>query len=481
MVRTLRQDLEDIIASAKPGVRLPSDSQLARQLRVPRSTVSRLMSALARQGRCVRVHGSGTYAPANEPTQPPVHFEGPKTASEMLADELQAMIAQGRYRTGEPLPAIKTLCIGMGVAPRTAIDTYRILVARRLAVKAGKSYRVGTISDCVAQGSHRVVTCYVYGNGTPGSLQTGWGLGFAQVKMERELLRMGLRIEYETFDVFARLCRSRRNRELSPFTIVSFIPAERFREYARMARQLVRSRPTVRPSVLLIGDVPDNRRAPALLHTYARGNTATVWARTLARYLFTKRLRRVVLFVDLDRPTYRSLATLLKIYGEHTLLDPRADYTIVIKQAATRSRRMSSGWHCPADEDAVRRLAGKYPVITISELHSRLTAVGNITAAFETASDADVWLFSRDGDAVAALDYCITTGIRVPRDLSIIGLSNDRELLDRGITTCVEDWDTIGYQMAHALIGDVPVARTGRGFVRAAALMIERKTTPING
>ncbi len=34
-------------------------------------------------------------------------------------DELQAMIAEGRYRIGEPLPPIKTLCIGIGVVSRT--------------------------------------------------------------------------------------------------------------------------------------------------------------------------------------------------------------------------------------------------------------------------------------------------------------------------------------------------------------------------
>lgn len=474
---TLRK-LEHIISSAQGGSRVPSDARLAETLQVPRSTVSRLMARLAGEGKCIRVRGSGTFAPGQSVDDSLPSVPCRRAASEALADHLQEMIAGGRYRIGDVLPSVKSMCLDMGAGPPTAIRAYRMLVSRGLAIKAGKSYRVGTAGELLAEGSGRTVTYYIYGNRPPSSLYEGWGLGLAQAKMESELLRMGLRIEYEGYGAFEKMCRSRRSPELSPFSVLSFVPDTYLRPCAAMAQKLIRSRTRSRPSVLLVGDVPDSRPAPALVHTYARGNTATIWGRTLARFLFGRRLRRVVMFINSDRPTYRSFIPLLKIFGEHKLLDPRAEHRAVVQstglsgspgrmgEAGLESRRLSE------------RLLGKYPSFPISDLARRVSVVGDMAGTFDGVLDADAWLFARDGDAVKALDYCASKGIRVPRDLSIIGLSNDRQHLDRGITTCVEDWDTIGYQMAHALVGDVPVARTGRGFVRAAALMVERATTP---
>jgi hypothetical protein len=66
----------------------------------------------------------------------------------------------------------------------------------------------------------------------------------------------------------------------------------------------------------------------------------------------------------------------------------------------------------------------------------------------------------------------------VPRALSIIGLENNPDFAHHGLTTCAEDWDTMGYLMAHAVIGDFAVAKTRRGFLRTSALMLKRSSTP---
>jgi DNA-binding transcriptional regulator YhcF (GntR family) len=68
--------------------------------------------------------------------------------------------------------------------------------------------------------------------------------------------------------------------------------------------------------------------------------------------------------------------------------------------------------------------------------------------------------------------------IRVPQQVSIIGLENDRRYLHLGITTCMRDWETMGYLMAHAVIGDIPMRTTRRGFIDYDALLLERRTTP---
>jgi hypothetical protein len=61
-------------------------------------------------------------------------------------------------------------------------------------------------------------------------------------------------------------------------------------------------------------------------------------------------------------------------------------------------------------------------------------------------------------------------------DIAVVGLSNDPRLLHRNITCCVPDWERLGYLLAHAAMGDMPVAHSSQGFVRAAALTLERAT-----
>lgn len=65
----------------------------------------------------------------------------------------------------------------------------------------------------------------------------------------------------------------------------------------------------------------------------------------------------------------------------------------------------------------------------------------------------------------------------VPKDISIISLEDDPRYYPMGITYCGPDFERIGYQMAHTIIGDIPVAKTTLGFVRTSAIVMERLST----
>jgi len=88
-----------------------------------------------------------------------------------------------------------------------------------------------------------------------------------------------------------------------------------------------------------------------------------------------------------------------------------------------------------------------------------------------------LWVFGADSEAAMAIDWADEQGIHIPGQLSIMGLQHSPSFFHRGLSLCGPDWDTIGYQMAHSLIGDVPVAKTGRGFIRSRAIVIEKLTT----
>jgi len=68
--------------------------------------------------------------------------------------------------------------------------------------------------------------------------------------------------------------------------------------------------------------------------------------------------------------------------------------------------------------------------------------------------------------------------IDVPRDVALIGLENDPSLYHHGLTRCDPDFESIGYLMAHALIGDFAVPTDRAGILPNRAYMVEKATTP---
>lgn len=57
----LQRELGELINGSKPGDRLPTEPELAKQLRVSRSTLREAMRSFETQGLLIRKQGSGTY------------------------------------------------------------------------------------------------------------------------------------------------------------------------------------------------------------------------------------------------------------------------------------------------------------------------------------------------------------------------------------------------------------------------------------
>ena len=85
-------------------------------------------------------------------------------------------------------------------------------------------------------------------------------------------------------------------------------------------------------------------------------------------------------------------------------------------------------------------------------------------------------IFTSDKEATAALSWLRASKKQTPRKIRIISLQNNPAYYQYGLTTCVLDWDKTGYLLAHAIINDIPIPRTGKGFIRVQAMVMPRDT-----
>ena len=69
-----------------------------------------------------------------------------------------------------------------------------------------------------------------------------------------------------------------------------------------------------------------------------------------------------------------------------------------------------------------------------------------------------------------------TRRVAVPDAVSVVTLENSAKFLFQGITASAIDYDLVGYLMAHALIGDIPLRKSSRGFLSIDSGVIERLT-----
>ena len=98
----LRDNLERIIASTKPGDRLPSEPELSKQLGVSRATLREAMRTFEIQGMIRRRQGSGTYV--NRPTQVIESGLEKLESIETMADRSGLLVRMGSWKAERRTP-----------------------------------------------------------------------------------------------------------------------------------------------------------------------------------------------------------------------------------------------------------------------------------------------------------------------------------------------------------------------------------------
>jgi GntR family transcriptional regulator len=109
----VKRHLLEFIGSLEPGAAVPTERELATQMRTSRTTVRQALTELVVEGRLVRRQGSGTYVAEPKITWPlylasfteQVEASGFKPSAEVIATQRIAATADLAHQLGLPLRA----------------------------------------------------------------------------------------------------------------------------------------------------------------------------------------------------------------------------------------------------------------------------------------------------------------------------------------------------------------------------------------
>ena len=473
-----------------PGQQLPSDKTLAAQFNLSLRTVTRIMKDMAAKGLVSRYQGKGTFAPGNTMKQGSLAKQAhKKTTTERLAESIIGGIQRGDYRLGEALPPVKFITRQFNCASGSVTAAYRLLAKKGLATKVGKTYQVGPFRQLAQSGAKQEVYLYSETNEDLEGIFNRDIMSHAYIRMRNELSRHGYILLIETVDSLNRLIEQSVRKRQFPHALLFF----RIRNQA--SRALVDACKAFRKQAVHHG-----AKAPRILFDQRalvtggipgfsvvyRSTISTAVARELAQFVIAKNYQSLRLYLDTTKLydtvggySWHSLWPVLKMRDELLLVSPHLDISIIARprNPSMTKKQFVDSQIKTGPPSVIESLLKTYH-LTPSQLSKMVTLFGDFSKSFARDKNRKcAWVFSSDDHAAYALEWARAQRIIIPQQLAIISLEKDPVLFPLNITSVEPDWEAIGYLMAHALIGDIPVATTSRGFLRIPAIVNEGLTT----
>ncbi len=470
----LTRRLDQLLAALKPGSRLPTDRELSKTFSISERTVRSVLNTYRDKGRVVRIRGKGTFTPFQEEHPDRSSCREKMTTARELAQELLDLISGGKHRNRSPLPSIKYLCLEYGVSRRTATSAMRIVQSLLPVAKVGRTYFLGGRPQGANPGSAGDISIFMLDHSDFEAAYAFYRMGSIYASMERELIRCGYRVRYFAEpDLDRQAALFRRQRIMPPVVLVSLdlnqsMLASRIDGLQRLKSSFGRRK----GGLLLISTV--KQKLSNHIEQMCTGHLATSLARNAAQFLFYSGFKRACLFFDQHTSHIFSFPGYYKIAVEWEHIDTHCTFRSVIQAKPNESGLEN---YLAGTMPAFLGLASKYSGKNAEDLRSSIIFTTSLMNKFSEFADFDVWIFAQDIHAISACQWAAERGISIPRDLSIIALQNSPGNLYHGITVCQNDNETTGYALAHAVIGDIPVAQTRRGFVSTFSMVHARSTT----
>lgn len=445
--------------------------------------------------------GIASVAPLDEPDNVAATPER-VTAAQRLRDALYRRICNGEIRRGEALPSVKYLTREYRVSRRTVVAAYRMLRTEGRIEKVGKVFWCGGPPiERPRVRQRKDVFLFTDSTGDLTHLFANPYYGAAYRAFEETLARHGFLVRYSPVERLEAVVRSWKRTHRVPHGIA-------FSDLGGSGH--------VNPKELLtqsgFGALPG--RTPVLIDLRAkvtRRQTPAAAAGIHGRAVFfvhrpalSQTVREeLARFIAADNPSAVSMVIPEDFLIPHRSGTPHGsgyypagrppfwvlwDFVDLRKRlralAPTMPVRLSvlrgNQGRC-LDEPSLRSrievhehaVAFERPVFGPEEL----TVCAGVDTIPQPSSGRELWVLRTDRDAAEALACAERRGARVPDRLSIVSLDNDPAYYHLGLTRCELDWERLGYQMAHAIVGDFPVPRTREGCLRVAARVVEKLTT----
>jgi len=467
-----------------PGDRLPTELQLAKEFLISRITVNRIISLFVKQGAITRVQGKGMFIPFKENPSPLQIPRSPRPTSQIIFDAVVQSISSGEFKIGTPLPAIKLMSYQFKVSYASVVKAYQKLVHEENVIKVGKTFFVGSLKEAVSLRSNREVYIFRYKSDDFSYLYKS-DLKYAYQKMEMELHANGFFLRYASSEKWEELSRSWIKTQDFPAGIMfSEINADKFNEYPKeFANDIIAFRENCPPLLLDLRTAQYNKEL-GKVHQLTRGHMLTTSSRAMVEYITASGFDEIIFFMNESNYIWSfesNSLPLVRIFWMLKELKSLIKVRYVLKPYASHKKHLTYLRNFKIEDQhkkASLNQFGKVDHISSKNIAAETTISQDFSAKFpEYCNKNSLWIFSSDSEAAEAISWLRSKNFKIPEDISIMGLENDPRYFHLGLSSCGPDWDTIGYLMAHSLIGDIPIAKTGKGFIKTKSDVIKKLTT----
>jgi hypothetical protein len=290
-------------------------------------------------------------------------------------------------------------------------------------------------------------------------------------QIEKECSHYGLRFIYAQREFLQRLVAKQIPTDQIPAGLfIGHLHEDEYEEHIDLIADAHRACRPVTPSVVVY--TAHHKRLFRPLQLLNGGNIGTTWARTIAQHLFYNGYSNVTLCYNANYFAQHTINAVTKIINELLNLNPQLDYRICI-QSDPMNPSIDVEHYLKVIQ---QKFLAKYAAPSIESIRRKIVVTDCFTNTYNNSGKHSVHIFSRDSDAVELLEHYGRINRSAPEDGGILSLENSIDYARFGLATVLPDWETIGYLVAHALIGDFRPARTRRGYIKPSALLLRRKT-----
>jgi len=474
---------------------------LANRFKVSLGSITSGIKILAAEGLVKRVPGSGVYVGEVLALS---DGEGEllpgKRKAEQIAEDLKERIIDGVYRAGTFLPQQKSLVFEYRSGPKTVTKALRVLAKENLLTKIGTGYVIGT--RALTQISRGKSIIYYIGEHAGYSR---FSVGYLDLlkSFESELEKVGIRIvRYFSFErrykeVLAKLPLN----ETLGFLHYGVGLKNFTRALFELKTLAVQKLPVVWFNfncIYPLIDIPknvsvirfhnENAGEEVGSHLAMLGHKHVAYLSLHSENIWCKdRLRGLQKRMHSIWGSQHSITTVLEQKS-----NPVPDH---IKETALEKLR--SGASVAANNYPFTQLDPTYGTSVFSDKGkaraSGTSMLGTISLLVEMDANRALmrphfeqvlkdrkitaWICSNQILSAAAEDFLRGKGVRLPIDLSLIGIDTDNECMLRRITTFDFRKDRLGYIAAHSLLGDLPLRRKKNGIVDCPGEIVVREST----